>query len=371
MKIAIVHDFLNQYGGAERVVGFFTGIFNEAPLYTSIFFPHSTFDFFSGKDIKTSFLQNIPGINRHYRKYFFLYPAAFRRFDLEDYDMIITSSSSFSNFIRKRPGTVLVSYCYTPARFLWDSARYLDREHIPAAVRGLMRPVIGAMRKMDIKASREVDCFITISEYIKAKIKKIYNRESVVIYPPVEIKKYKYNEDKDDFYLVVSRLKGYKRVDVAVNAFNRLAKKLVIVGSGEDEAHLKKISGPNIVFKGRVEDSELLDLYGKARALVFTGEEDFGLTPIEAQASGTPVIAFRGGGALETIVEGETGFFYNDAEPGSLMGAIGLFEKNDIDPKKCRSNSLRFDITIFTEKIKDFIGKAYEEGPSGEKQHNK
>ncbi len=360
MKLAIVHDFLNQFGGAERVVGCFTSIFPEAPVYTSIYFEQSTFDFFKKKNIKTSFMQKIPGINRHYRKFFFLYPTAFRRFDLDGYDIILTSSSSFSNYIKKGKSSIMVSYCYAPARFLWNSSKYLKREHIPGSIKMLLKPIINVMKKKDIEASKKVDHFIAISEYIKKKIKRIYNKDSVVIYPPIIFNRYKYNEEKEDFYLVVSRLKGYKRVDVAVRAFNELSKKLVIIGTGEDEIYLKKIAKPNVKILGRVSEEKLLDLYSKAKALVFTGEEDFGLTPLEAQASGTPVIAFKGGGAMETIIDGKTGFFYDRPEPDSLIDAIKIFESSVIDPEACRDNASNFDFKYFKKQIIDFMGNVYE-----------
>jgi glycosyltransferase involved in cell wall biosynthesis len=359
MKLAIVHDFLNQFGGAERVVGCFTRIFPEAPIYTSIYFKNSTFGLFSQKDIRTSFMQKIPGINRHYRKFFFLYPFAFRRFDLDEYDIILTSSSSFANYVRKGNSSKIISYCYTPARFLWNSDKYLKRERIPKIVKILIKPLINNLRKKDVEASKKIDHFITISNYIKERVKRVYDRDSNVIYPPIEIERYRYQEEKEDFYLIVSRLKGYKRVDIAINAFNDLKRKLVIVGTGEEEVYLKKIAGPNIEFKGRVSEEKLLDYYSHAKALVFTGVEDFGLTPVEAQASGTPAIAFRGGGALETILEGKTGIFYDRPEPESLGKAVMEFEKIKIDPRDCRENALRFDFGDFKKIFIQFLEKAY------------
>jgi len=357
MKLAIVHDFLNQYGGAERAVGYLADIFPEAPIYTSIFFQQSTYDFFKNKTISTSFMQKIPGINRNYRKFFFLYPHAFRSFDLEAYDIILTSSSSFSNFTSKGKDSQMISYCYTPARFLWESEKYLNREHIPGWAKLLIKPIINNLKKKDLEAAKKVDYFIAISNHVREKIKNIYNRDSIVIYPPIEMDKYKFSAEKEDFYLVVSRLKSYKRVDLAVKAFNKLSKKLVVVGTGEEELYLKKIAGKNIEFTGRISDNKLLELYSKAKALLFTGEEDFGLTPLEAQASGTPVIAYNGGGALETIIEGKTGFFFEHFNQDSLIDGIKLFEKNKINPEKCRKNASKFDLKYFKKQIVDFIGK--------------
>lgn len=361
MKLAIVHDFLNQCGGAERVVGYFLRVFPEVPVYTSIYFPDDTFGLFRDVKIITTFMQKIPRIRKYYKKLFFLYPYAFRRLKLCDYEIILGSSSSYSHFINKCKDSVHINYCYTPPRFLWETKSYLEGEKVSGMVSAAAKPIIYLLRKMDLRQSKKVNYYIAISEYVRSKIKKIYNRESVVIYPPIEVKKYKFSEKKEDFYLVVSRLKGYKRVDIAVKTFNILGKKLLIVGVGEDENNLRKIAGKNIKFLGTVSDSELLDLYSRAKSLVFTGKEDFGLTPIEAQASGTPVIAFAEGGASETIINGKTGFFFDRQEPEVLAEVIKKFEKNHLDPVRCRENAERFDFKNFKEDITSFVKNVYKE----------
>lgn len=361
MKLAIVHDFLNQYGGAERVVGYFLKIFPGVPVYTSIYFPDDTFSLFRDENIITTFMQRIPGVRKYYKKLFFLYPYAFRSLKLDDYEIILGSSSSYSHFINKCRDSVHINYCYTPPRFLWETKNYLEWEKITAAASVMIKPIIYFLRKMDLRQSEKVDYYIAISEYVKSKIKKVYNRKSTVIYPPIEIEKYKFSKSKEDFYLTVSRLKGYKRVDIAVKAFNMLGKKLLIVGAGEDENNLRKIAGKNIKFLGTVSDSKLLDLYSRAKSLVFTGKEDFGLTPVEAQASGTPVVAFEEGGASETIIDSKTGFFFNRQEPEVLAEAIKKFEKNPLDPVRCRENATRFDFKNFKEDITSFVEKVYGE----------
>jgi len=361
MKLAIIHDFLNQYGGAERVVGYFLRIFPKVPVYTSIYFPDDTFNLFRDENITTTFMQKIPGIRKYYKKLFFLYPYAFRSLKLYDYEIILGSSSSYSHFINKCKDSVHINYCYTPPRFLWDTKNYLEGERISSAMFMAVKPVIYFLRKMDLKQSERVDYYIAISEYVRSKIKKVYKRKSVVIYPPIEIKKYKFSKSKENFYLIVSRLKGYKRVDIAVKAFNMLGKKLLIVGVGEDENNLRKIAGKNIKFLGTVSDSELVDLYSRARSLIFTGKEDFGLTPIEAQASGTPVVAYREGGASETIISGKTGFFFDRQEPEVLAEVIKKIEKNHLEPNRCRENAERFDFKNFKKDISSFIENVYKE----------
>jgi len=361
MKLAIVHDFLNQYGGAERVVGYFLKMFPEVPVYTSIYFPDDTFNSFRDENIITTFMQKIPGIRKYYKKLFFLYPYAFRSLRLYDYEIILGSSSSYSHFINKCKDSVHINYCYTPPRFLWETKSYLEGEKVSGVMSAAVKPIIYFLRKMDLEQSKKVDYYFAISEYVRSKIKKVYNRESVVIYPPIEIEKYKFSKSKEDFYLVVSRLKGYKRVDIAVKAFNILGKKLLIVGTGEDEINLRKISRENIEFLGTVKDNELFDLYSRAKSLVFTGKEDFGLTPVEAQASGTPVVAFEEGGAVETIINGRTGFFFDKQEPEVLVEVIEKFEKNSLDPVRCRENAERFDFKNFKEDITDFVKSVYKE----------
>ncbi len=361
MKLAIVHDFLNQYGGAERVVGYFLRIFPRVPIYTSIYFPDDTFGLFRDEKIITTFMQKIPGIRKYYKKLFFLYPYAFRSLKLYDYEIILGSSSSYSHFINKSKGSVHINYCYTPPRFLWETKSYLEGEKVSGAMSAAAKPIIYFLRKKDLKQSKKVDYYIAISEYVKSKIKKVYNRKSIVIYPPIEIEKYKFSKSKEDFYLIVSRLKGYKRVDIAIKAFNMLEKKLLIVGAGEDENNLRKIAGKNIKFLGTVSDSELLDLYSRAKSLIFTGKEDFGLTPVEAQASGTPVVAYGEGGASETIIDGKTGFLFNKQEPQVLVEVIKKFEKNPLDPVRCRENATRFDFKNFKEDITSFVKNVYKE----------
>ncbi len=359
MKLAIVHDFINQCGGAERVVGYFLKIFPGTPVYTSIYFPDDTFSFFKGENISTTFMQKIPWIRNYYKRLFFLYPYAFRSLKLDDYEIILCSSSSYSHLVNKYKSSVYINYCYTPPRFLWETESYLKGEKLTAATSGIIKPIIYFLRKVDLRQSEKIDHYIAISEYVKRKIKKVYNRESTVIYPPIESSKYRFSKNKEDFYLIVSRLKGYKRVDIAVKAFNMLGKRLLIVGSGEDEGNLRKISGGSIKFLGTLSDSKLLDLYSRAKSLIFTGREDFGLTPIEAQASGTPVIAFKEGGVAETIINGRTGFFFDRQEPEALVEAVKKFVKNSLDSIGCRENAKRFDFKNFKERITDFIKNVY------------
>jgi len=208
MKLTIVHDFLNQFGGAERVVGYFLKIFPHTPVYTSIYFPEDTFSTFKNERIETTFMQRIPGIRKRFKRYFFLYPFAFKSIKLKDYEMVLGSSSSYSHFVKKPGNAIHINYCYTPPRFLWETESYLEGEKISRSLSLLMSPVISILRKMDRRQSKNIDHYIAISEYVRKKIKEVYGRDSVIIYPPIEADQYRFNEDKEEFYLVVSRLKG-------------------------------------------------------------------------------------------------------------------------------------------------------------------
>ena len=361
MKIAIVHDYLNQRGGAERVVDAISNIFPDAPIYTSIYFPDDTFPGFKNKDIRTSFMQNFPFIRRHFKKYFFIYPFAFKRFNFDEYDVVISSSSAYASGIDTGPNTLHICYCHTPARFLYMYDEYVKREKYDLLVKFLLPYFIARLKKWDIDNSINVNYFIANSSAVSERIKKYYGRKSDVIYPPIETQKYKQSDSAGNYFLVVSRLATYKRLDLAIKAFTRLKFPLKVVGTGPDLADLKKMSSSNIEFLSAVSDNSLLELYRDAKALVFPGLEDFGITPLEAQASGIPVIAYGEGGALETVVDGKTGVFFHEQTPEALVEAVNKFNSVRFDKKFIKSHADIFDFEIFKNKLLRFINKKYEE----------
>jgi len=363
MKLAIVHDYLNQYGGAERVLESFHEIFPDAPIYTSFYIPESTFPSFKNGDIRTSFMQRLPGINRHFKKYLLFYPRAFEQFDLRAYDVILSSSSAFAKGVRIPSGTCHICYCYNPMRFVWRYDDYIKREKINPLFMSLLPLLIKRLKRWDVKVNKRVHFFIAISNNIAERIKIFYNRESIVIYPPIDVESFELLKEDAGFYLIVSRLRQYKRIDIAVKAFNKLGYKLKIIGEGSDRKNLEKMAMNNIEFLGRQNDEMLKEYYGKCRALVFPGEEDFGITPLEAQACGKPVIAYGRGGALETIIDGITGVFFKEQTVESLIEAIKRFEKikDSFNSERIRENALRFDKEIFKRKIKAFIEEKYSE----------
>ena len=363
MKIAIVHDYLNQYGGAERVIEVMHEIFPEAPVFTSIYQPENMPDSFKKMDIRVTFMQKFPFLDRFYKKYFMLYPIAMKSLKVKDFDLIISSSSSFAKGVRKRKNAVHVCYCYTPTRFVWYYNSYIKKENFSKIISTFLLPLfIKSLKKWDLKAVEGVDKFIAISNHIKNKIKACYKRDSEVIYPPVDFEKFKINEaskERESYFLVVSRLNAYKNIDMAINACKKINQNLKIIGTGLYLKELKKITGDSkkIEFLGRVSDEELSSYYSGCRALIFPGEEDFGISPLEAQASGRPVIAYAKGGALETIIDGETGIFFKEDNEDSLSESISDFisMENNFIPEVIRKHALKFEKEVFKKSFKAYI----------------
>jgi glycosyltransferase involved in cell wall biosynthesis len=364
MKIAIVHDYLNQYGGAERVVEAMHEIWPHAPIYTSIYLKDNMPDSFKGIDIRTTFMQKFPFLKNHFKKYLIFYPRAIESIDVKDFDVIISSSSAFAKGVIPGNNSCHICYCYAPMRFVWDYERYTEKENFNKLILKFLPFILKNQRKWDLKTSGRVDYFIAISENIKNKIKKIYNRESVVIYPPVNTKNFSISKNKEDYFLVVSRLNAYKNIDTVIRAFNQLNLNLKIVGTGPYEETLKKMAkSKKIEFLGRVEDRKLAEIYSKSRAFIFPGDEDFGISPLEAQASGVPVISLARGGALETVIESVTGIFYKENDEGLLIEAVKKFiDKEDSFNKiDIRKHALKFDKEVFKKQLEDFVLKTYEE----------
>jgi len=366
MRVALVHDWLNQIGGAEDVLETLASMFPNAPIYTSMYWRQEMPAAYRHWDVHTTWMDRLPGIYRHHQPYLPLYPLAFSRLDLSDYDLVLSNKSGFCHGVRTGDA-VHVCYCLAPTRYVWDFQAYAAREALPSFLKVALQPVIKALRRWDYQAAQRVDAFIAISGEIQGRIRRYYRRESPVIHPPVETDRFQPSPHHDDYYLIVSRLIPYKRIDLAVRAFNQLERPLVIAGDGRDRDALESLAGPNVTFLGYVPDEELPELFARCRAYVLPGEEDFCIAPVQAQAAGRPVIAYGAGGALDTVIPGETGTLFDEQTPAALAEAVRAFNPGTIDPDACRASAERFAVPVFHEKLSRFLREKVEEkGRAGE-----
>jgi glycosyltransferase involved in cell wall biosynthesis len=361
MRIAIVHDWLTGMRGGEKCLEVACELFPEADLFTLFYVPGSTSQTIENRRIHTSVLNRLPRVARYYRHTLPLMPLAMRLFDFRGYDALLSSSHCVAKAARPARGRPHVCYCHTPMRYVWamyDS--YFG--HFRGAKRWLMRSLAACLRRWDRSTAPRVTHFVANSENVRRRIASCYGRSAEVIYPPVDTEFYVPDGGKGDFYLCVSAFAPYKRLDLAVAAFRRLGRKLVIIGTGQCEERLKAVAPPNVQFLGWRSQEEVRDHYRRAKAFLFPGEEDFGITPVEAQACGTPVIAYGAGGALETVVglngadrqEGPTGVFFTPQTPAALAAAVELFEKQqgEFSPAVCRRNAERFSAARFRDQFR-------------------
>lgn len=354
MHLALVHDWLNQLGGAEDVLETLVEMFPDAPIYTSMYWREGMPEAYKAWDVRTTWMDRLPGIYRHHQPYLPLYPLAFARLDLSGYDLVLSNKSGFCHGVRTGRAPH-VCYCLTPTRYVWEFEDYAARESLPPAGKAALRPLIGLLRRWDYQAAQRVTYFIAISREVQARIRRYYRRDSTVIYPPVDTSRFAPSSRHDDYYLIVSRLIPYKRIDLAVRAFNQLGLPLVIAGDGRDRAALEALAGPTITFLGRVPDDDLPDLFARCRAFVLPGREDFSIAPVQAQAAGRPVIAYRAGGVFDTVINGKTGVFFEEQTPEALAAAVHAFDPESVNPEDCRVNAERFAVEVFRERLGRFI----------------
>jgi glycosyltransferase involved in cell wall biosynthesis len=358
-RVALVHDYLNQSGGAEKVLEEFHTIWPDAPIFTSIYDRAGMPPAYRDWPIRTTFMQRLPRIMRHHQPYLPLYPVAFSRLDLRGYDLIVSSSSAFAKNIVPPRGARHICYCHSPMRFAWSAADYARRERLNPATRAALAPVLRALQRWDVRGTRHVDRLIANSAVVAERIRRFYGRDATVIHPPVRTDIAPAVGEPDDFYLVLTRLVPYKRLDLVVEAFNRLGLPLRIAGAGRDRAALEALAGPNITFLGAVSETEKDRLYAECRATIFPAEDDFGIAQVEAQAAGRPVLAFRAGGALETVRDGVTGIFFDTQTPEAIVAAVRQRETMTFDPELIRAHARGFDAAIFRQKIASFVAEAY------------
>ncbi len=363
MKVAIIHDWLVTWGGSEQVLGQIVQLYPDSDLYALIdFFPETERDFILNKKVTTSFIQRLPFARKKYRTYLPLMPLAIEQFDLSEYDLIISNSHAVAKGVLTNSSQIHISYCYTPMRYAWDlQNQYLKETKLNKGIKGLItKAILHYIRIWDLSTANRVNHFITLSHYIARRIKKIYGRDSTVIYPPVDTEKYHIGNIKEDFYLAASRMVPYKRIDLIVEAFSMMPeKRLIVIGDGPEFENIKRKAKKNVELLGYQKDNILKEYLQKAKAFVFAAEEDFGILPVEAQACGTPVIAFGRGGVLETVVENKTGIFFKEQTAKSLIEAINIFEKKQdmFKPDEIRKNAVRFSIDRFRMEFREFIEK--------------
>lgn len=368
-KVAIVHDFLTYFGGAEQVVKSLHNMYPEAPIFT-LLYDRKMQKYFPDAKIVPSFLDKFPKFLQKRKKLLLpFFPTAIETFDLGNFDLVISSSSSFAKGLIVRPKTLHISYCHTPARFLWDwHANYLSENKMGRIKKFFVLPIIHLARIWDRSAADRVDLYVANSKNTASRIKKFYRKDSSVIYPPVDFEKFsKFNSSREievkDYYLIVSRLSPYKKIDIAIQAFNKMGLPLVIVGEGDDRKRLEKMAEKTIHFAGFQDEESLMSFYQNCKAFVFPGEEDFGISIVEAMSFGKPVLAFKKGGALETVVEGMTGEFFESSVAEILADGVRRLEKNrgKYDAEEIKKHAQKFSRENFERNMKDFIDKALDE----------
>jgi len=356
MKVALIHDWLNGMRGGEKVLEVLCEIYPEADIFTLLYEPEKISETIRTHRVFTSFIQRMPGAKKHYRHYLPLFPAAIEQFDLRGYNLVISTSHCVAKGILAEPGTPHICYCHTPMRYAWEQYHeYFPSEQLGLFKRWFIPLAISHLRVWDVVSAQRVNHFIANSAHVARRIKKYYGREALVVHPPVDAGRFRLSNVVEDYYLVVSALVPYKRIDRAIAAFNALSARLVVVGDGPEYKRLRRIAGSTIFFIKKCTSEKLISLYANCRAFIFPGEEDFGITPLEAMASGRPVIALGKGGVLETVVDKKTGLFFYEPTAESLLGAVRRAQEIKWDPQIIRSRALEFDRPLFKKRLAHVI----------------
>jgi glycosyltransferase involved in cell wall biosynthesis len=371
-RVAIVHEWFTGMRGGERCVEAMCELFPQATLFALLHTHGAVSPAIEQMPIRTSFVQRLPFSSRHYRRYLPIFPLAVSRFNTQEFDLVISSNHCVAKGVRTRPDTLHVCYCYTPMRYVWDQYEdYFAPGRAGLVTRAAMGLVRGRLQKWDVRTAANPRHFVAISENVRERISRIYGRRADLIYPPVDVSRFSLSRRDDGYFLVVSALVPYKRVDLAVQAATRAGEHLIVIGTGPEEGRLRRNAGPTVTFAGWKSDEEIREYYAGCRAVLFPGEEDFGIVPVEGMASGKPVIAFGRGGALETVIEREdirTGVLFRQQTVGALVEAMRRFRELDFDPEKLRQFAFRFDRPRFKESLRAYIHTRWEEFRAGSPQ---
>lgn len=356
MKIALVHDYLAQDGGAEKVLDQFHQMWPDAPIFV-LFYDEHGLPRYQQADIRESRIAKLPLGRKKYQWYLPLMPNATEQHDLSGFDVILSSVSAFAKGVRPAPGAVHISYCHTPTRYLWsDSDTYVKDLKYPFFIKACIPPLLRRLRNWDKDSTNRVDYFIANSKTVQGRIQKYYDRESHIIHPPVDVSNFYVSPEVGDYFLAGGRIAAYKRFDLIIQVFNRLGYKLKIFGTGPSWwDDIKNSAKSNIEFLGRVSDEEKYELYSKAKAYIHPQVEDFGITPIESMASGRPVIAYNRGGAVETVLQGETGVLFKPQSWEALLDAVLNFDETAWDSQAIRDHAMQYDAKRFEQEVKAFI----------------
>lgn len=355
-RIALVHDNFAQMGGAEKVAEVLYRLLPEADLFSTLAVRKRLSAELQRAEIRTTWMQRLPRLQDYYRHYFLLYPFAVESLDLSNYDLVVSSCFGYAKGVRQHVNALHVCYCHTPARWVWRYEDYAAREQFSAVKRAVLPLLLSGLKQWDLRAARRPDYFIANSRVVAQRIEEAYGREAVVIPPPIDVNRFQPGTEQEDYYLVLSRLTAYKRIDLAIEACTRLRRRLVVIGDGPDRRRLESLAGPMVTFMGRQPDEVVEQYVAKCQALLFPGEEDFGMVPLEVNAGGRPVIAYRGGGAVETVVEGETGLFFEMPTVSSLAAAIWEFEGCSWNQQTLRRHAEQFDEQVFARRFAEFLG---------------
>lgn len=362
MRVALVHDYLTQLGGAERVLDALAGLYRDAPVATSILDPAALSPALAGRVIRVSPLGRLPRVERYHRALLPLYPLAFRALDLDDADVLIADSSAWSHHAIGRPDALRICYCHSPARFLYRDPAYLAPARLPLPARLAAAAAFAALRPLDRRAARRQHVVLANSHAVAARVRAAWGIEAAVLHPPVDTDRFSAGHDPapDDALLIVSRLVPHKRIDIAVDAATRAGLRLVVIGDGRSRADLERRAGPTVEFRGALPDDAVVDAMRRCRAFILPAAEDFGITAVEAQAAGRPVVAFAAGGALESVVPDVTGVFFAEPSADALLAAIDHLAAVRFDPADARANAARFARPRFQAAMADIVARAWE-----------